>query len=852
MSEIANPDHPVLRAWLAPHVGVVARIQAEMQAAHAHPARTVVLLPYAQLMPQAARMWAQACPSGFAPRFETTANWSRALGGVPTSPSDVQFDVGLDLLTARALLKGARWASGADLAPALVEMTHTLGALAAAVPPQQRLSWMPQALSAARLGLELESLQLESALAQAAVTWAAHSAYASDVLFSAQAQQGVDLLIMLQGFQEEPLWAALQTHWAARVRCLPIVSEQTTGDVQVYPTQDAQEEAQQAAALTVMHINAGHAPVALVATDRALVRRVRALLELQGVSIRDEQGWKLSTSQAGAHVVAALRACAWQASSDRVLAWLKLVPVLEPSVLHVLEHHLRQQSRKQWPMKLDDENEEAAAVWQQVQTWREAMQGSRTLDQWLQALRDLFTQTGQWAVLAQDTAGQVMLEALHLDAGLEASGWARDVRWSLSDLTHWVSQVLEAVSFKPPYPHDEQVVILPMSQMLGRAFGAAVLAGCDELRLPAAPEPSGDWTTRQRQALGLPTREALQQQQRLVWQDALCTPRVALLWRQADDNGEPLLPSPLLQMHLIDHDAVLEQLALPRRTLPALEPLPPAPQAPALVPPRVSASAYEDLRRCPYRFFALRQLGLKPVEELEQALDKRDFGNWLHRVLKIFHEAPPAGDLQQRVRQLDQAAAQVQAEQRLPQEEFLPFMATWPRMRDGYLSWLAAHEASGAQFESAETWLSLQLPEVELIGQLDRLDVALVHTEQGVQRQHLVMDYKTEPITTTKERVKQPLEDTQLAFYATLMPDAARAAYVNVGERQGTELVEQTALHEVRAALVEGLRGDFQRMRAGAPMPALGEGKACQYCDARGLCRKDQWSGVAEPEEGLP
>jgi hypothetical protein len=24
-----------------------------------------------------------------------------------------------------------------------------------------------------------------------------------------------------------------------------------------------------------------------------------------------------------------------------------------------------------------------------------------------------------------------------------------------------------------------------------------------------------------------------------------------------------------------------------------------------------------------------------------------------------------------------------------------------------------------------------------------------------------------------------------------------------------------------------------------APMPAMGEGKACEYCEARGLCRRD-------------
>lgn len=856
MSEIAAADHPALRAWLDPAQGVLARIQAEMAAAQAHPARTVVLLPYAQLMPLAVRLWARACPSGFAPRFETTANWSRVLGGAALTPTDVQFDTGLDLLTAKALLKGARWAGQAEqLAQALVDMAHELGALAAAIPPEGRLAWMPQALAGARLGLELQALHMESALAQTAVTWVAHSAYASDVLFSPQAQDGVDLLILLQGFQQEPLWGALQTHWGKRARSLALTSGEShaAGDVQGHVAQDANDEALQTAALTVMHINLGRAPVALAATDRALIRRVRAMLAQQGVSIRDEQGWKLSTSQAGAHVMAVLRAAAWQVSSDRVLAWLKLAPAVDTLALQKSEHALRQQGGKHWPMQDGWTDEpEVLSLWQEVQAWRERLQHTRALVDWLEALREVLKASGQLESLSQDTAGQVMLEALHLSnaQGAWPEGLWQDLRLSLHDFTQWVSQVLEAVSFKPPYPHDEQVVILPMSQMLGRAFGAAVLAGCDELRLPAAPEPGGNWTARQREALGLPAREALQAQQWAVWQDALRTPKVDVLWRAHDDNGEPLLPSPLVQMRMLDAALPTTDVALPLRNLQACEPLPPAPHAPTLVPVRLSASAYEDLRRCPYRFFALRQLGLKPADELEQALDKRDFGLWLHSVLKLFHEAPPSADPLQRVQQLDAAAAQVQQDKHLPADEFLPFMAAWPRLRDGYLAWLSEHETSGAQFVAAEQWLNLQLPEVELVGQLDRLDLALVSSETGVQRVHLVMDYKTEPVATTKERVKHAFEDTQLAFYAALMPDAQRAAYVNVGEKTGTELVEQAALHEVREALVAGIRSDFQRMRAGAPMPALGDGKACQYCDARGLCRKDHWAGVAELEEG--
>jgi ATP-dependent helicase/nuclease subunit B len=34
----------------------------------------------------------------------------------------------------------------------------------------------------------------------------------------------------------------------------------------------------------------------------------------------------------------------------------------------------------------------------------------------------------------------------------------------------------------------------------------------------------------------------------------------------------------------------------------------------------------------------------------------------------------------------------------------------------------------------------------------------------------------------------------------------------------------------------------MDRIAQGAPLPALGEGMACEYCAARGLCRKDFWA----------
>ena len=141
--------------------------------------------------------------------------------------------------------------------------------------------------------------------------------------------------------------------------------------------------------------------------------------------------------------------------------------------------------------------------------------------------------------------------------------------------------------------------------------------------------------------------------------------------------------------------------------------------------------------------------------------------------------------------------------------------------------------------ERGEVDAERALPRVTLHGRLDRVD-------QGPQVAHMVIDYKTEALKTTKDRIKVPMEDTQLAFYAALMPEPGlRAAYVNVGDRDGTSCHEQEQLESLRDALVAGLEGDLDRLAAGAPLPALGEGSACDHCGVRGLCRRDFWSDAA-------
>ncbi len=821
------------------------QVAAVLTARAAHPARSVVLLPYAQLMPVAKQAWARLSPAGFAPRFETTLNWTRSLGGFVPGPDDLAFDRGRDLITAQALLARAGLAAQRELlAGSLVDTALQLAGLAAAQAPSRRADWAVQARVLVSSGLDSPVLALEAALARTALEWVVASAYATDLLFQDAVLQQTDCLVVLDGLQAEPLAEALKARWGDKAVSLPLANDAvTTGQVALHPTDGPEDEAERAAACVLRHINAGHVPVALAATDRALTRRIRAMLGVRGVALRDETGWKLSTTRAAAHLMVALRACAWHASSDTVLDWLKNAPALDVAQVSALEAALRASGAAAWPATLPGTGDvpERAALWQQVQEWRRSLQPARPWLAWLQALRELLVASGQWPLLAGDTAGDAVVAALRLADGADAD-WAAlpqaARRMGLAEFTAWVTDVLEAASFKPAPTDQAQVVVMPLPQMLAQPFAAVVVPGCDEANLPASPEPPGSWTRVQRAGLGLPSREGLAAAQRVAWQQVLALPFVDVLWRQADASGEPLVPSPLVQQ--LQLDPAGSAIGSDPRVLRSITPQPvrpPLPTGQALPVDRLSASAYEDLRRCPYRFFALRQLGLHEAEELATELGKRDFGTWLHAVLRDFHTAqaadllPPGDARVLRINTLADAQTQAMA---LAEGEFLPFAASWPGVRDAYLDWLAQHEASGARFLSAETLASLPLPGVTLVGRLDRVD-----QQDGMT---LVMDYKTEALQKTRDRVKVPTEDTQLLFYAALLADdTLRAAYVNVGDRS-TDLVEQPDVVPARTALVEGIVADIAAITRGVPLPALGEGSACDYCAARGLCRKDFWS----------
>jgi ATP-dependent helicase/nuclease subunit B len=835
---------------------LVREIAGQLQVNGTHPARALVLVPYAQLINEAKVAWGEVNAdvdspdhhetTMFLPRFETTLNWAASVQSFPEpSGDDITQDAALDTLTAAQLLARVGLAAQSQaLQASLMESAWSLARVAAAQHPTERLAWGTRLTSELGLGLESPYLALELAVGRIALAWASSSSYATDALFDVVARGQIETLLVVQGLQPDPLAEALKQQTKAPVATLSFATPDVAIQPKLHAAQDAEDEAQRAAACVLAHLGQGRLPVALIAQDRLLTRRVGALLSAKGVMLHDETGWTLSTTRAAASLMGFLRALPWNASTDAVLDWLKNAPAFDVAEVTSIEKALRKSGARFWREAFTN-TDAFQAVSVRVETLREAMQSPRLLSEWKTTLHWCLNAADQWNSLANDAAGKEVLAALHIDhiasvTGPNQTDNNRNPRMSLQEFTSWVNQSLESGSFRPGRPGLCQVMIFPVSQLLGRSVAAVVFPGCDENRLPVSPEPSGQWTPRQRALLGLPSRADSAAAQRAAWLVALSRPHLDVLWRQSD-AGEHLMPSGFVQELLLrSHGQALAGDPRVDRTLTARPTLPPMPSGAGLLAlqPALSATAYEDLRRCPYRFFALRLLKLQEADELENELGKREFGTWLHATLHIFHQAlkaAPDQDIRARAAMLNVASEQATEQLALSPSEFLPFAAVWPNTRDGYLAWLARHEATGAQFGEGEAAKNMRVGNTELTGKLDRIDLM-------PDGSRLVMDYKTEALDKTKRRVNSGQEDTQLAFYAALIEDdPVAAAYVNVGEKSKTETVPQQDISELRDGLILGIVSDMTRIAQGAALPALGEGEACEFCTARGLCRKDFW-----------
>jgi len=636
-----------------------------------------------------------------------------------------------------------------------------------------------------------------------------------------------------------------------------------------------EEEAQAAAQWTVDRVGGGAAlvpgaagvpvvPVVLVALDRLTARRVRALLERAGVLVADESGWKLSTTSAAAAVMRWVDLVISDFSARDLDDWLRSPFTLaaepdKPAIAAAIDAALRRAGvlagtaavRRAIALHRAADARcaaDAVRIIEQMAALAQRWQRPGPLGRFLGLLLATLEQLGMAAALADDPVGRrVLLAVQQLHDHLVGSSLVLD----LAEFRALLAEHFEEMASGDD-AIDSPVVMTTLAGTRQRRFGAALLIGADADHLPGGMPVGGLLAKAVRHELGLRTDAERQAEQTLDLAVLLaCTPQVAATWRRrTGDEPRPL--SPLLErlallVELSGRPPLVSVPAAHAHAVPAQPALPRAPVAPGRLPARVSASAYQDLIDCPYRFFGLRVLGLREPLRLRPLPDKRDFGVLLHAALFAFHrqgdtdaEHAPGPALHALRAAVDAVFAPL-LEQR---PALLGYRQRLRALLPGYIDWLGRAQREGWRWHDGER--ALQRPLVppqaapSLFGRIDRIDV----DAHGHQR---ILDYKSRDAAALRRGQREPGEEIQLLFYGLLLEPAPQAAaYLSLQRppdpdqplRDVVTLVAATQpLAPQLAALQQRLVHDLGRVGAGAPLPANGAEPVCRRCELRSLCR---------------
>ncbi|HWX01741.1 PD-(D/E)XK nuclease family protein [Collimonas sp.] len=630
--------------------------------------------------------------------------------------------------------------------------------------------------------------------------------------------------------------------------------------------QNVEDEAVQGAQMVIDWLQAGKTSLAIVAQDRVVARRIRALLERAQIHVADETGWKLSTTRAASAISAWFDVVTARGETTALLDFLKSPFVLKAAASDLLHSGQDEQdsiaNKSALVMKIELLLRRANVLgeWRAVTSALSAapaeqktvallaqqaglFSGRKNLRDWIATTAAALDALGMSAALNADSAGQQILQLLQ---NIAPPGNDFSALFSFPEWRALVNLQLDDTSFISAI-NDRRVVMLPLNGARLRSFDAVLMVGADADHLPSQPQETLFFANTVRRELGLATRESRQRQQlRDVAELLALNPLVVLSW-QAYKDGEPNPVSPWIQRLQLTL-ARTGAAALPELraaiAVQSLQPRPsrmPAPAAAQLTPARLTASAYNSFIACPYQFFARRMLGLASLDELSDLPEKRDYGGWLHEILETYHESlrdqplPPS----QREALLTAISKKLFDAVISKNAAALGYYARWQKVIAPYVAWANQHEAEGWRFvfgeQAYEKLLPLAERDLTLHGRIDRID----ENDAG---ERAVLDYKTNNLLALNKKLKDH-EDHQLAFYGLLSDRPVASAHYVALETTKDKVGDVSApdYDQAQGALATQIRINVEAIAGGVGLPANGVAAVCQYCDVRGLCRKGAW-----------
>ena len=283
------------------------------------------------------------------------------------------------------------------------------------------------------------------------------------------------------------------------------------------------------------------------------------------------------------------------------------------------------------------------------------------------------------------------------------------------------------------------------------------------------------------------------------------------------------------------------------------------------LPQSFSPSDCTTLLSCPYRFHCNKGLGLRP-DKMDDIWRADLYGSFVHEILAHFHEALAKDrniDHIKKLRQLIDLAIEGSLPDDKADGKKSRVNAT-PKVQRQVYAWVFSHaiddylkKINALMFDDAfvgiehvekeiETTIMVGGSEMPIKGICDRIDR---HKMEG--RECLsVVDIKTGNNKYKKKNSgPQHMENPQIPMYISMLgknslPD--KSAYWFIEQKSGKTNINVARIDDALDEFIGNILSDIasilkQACVEGVPMPANGADSTCNYCDFKGLCRKEHW-----------
>lgn len=609
--------------------------------------------------------------------------------------------------------------------------------------------------------------------------------------------------------------------------------------------------------------------IAILANDRLLIRRIRAVLEEQGIQAHDLGGWSFATTSAATSIETVI------AAIDQNFNKVSLLNLLGSPFLIRDEEYLRQyflfkrQLKKRRNLSTDTLGtfrtiaadlftteellqetkltrllQQIAEASQELQTLR--VRGEHKLTSFNQGLFTLLQALGIQQQLAADAAGEQLLVVLET-ANNQLHGSRLKVQWQ--EWRQWLRNTLEQHYFIPRNM-DKTVTLGGLEHIDQVNFDHVILAGVEEYRLLKQKNKRTFFNEKVRYELGLTNTAETNAINFIRFKKLIEQSRSVLLTAELEQHNEPVALSPwvgLIQLFMqqsyqyeLENTDLARLLAHQPNNASELQPiLAPQPEYPSNTSKlRLSATQYQSLMDCPYQYFAKYVLQLKD-DELSDDLQAVDYGQLVHACLQEFYFGSTPADFVHMTQTslcelLTNISERIFLHTSFPAVSQRAWLKKWQINIPSFVDW-AINRYQAWQPICGEQSLEQQLSDtVSLHGQLDRVDQQ--------QEQLGVIDYKT---GSTASRDSVLLGETvQLPFYALLDNKIKRTEYVALNKPEQVKsiaIIQDEQLETLTDSHQERLHILDQQLNAGHKLPANGDQTSCRYCQYQGLCRKPHW-----------